>query len=102
MTLEQIKSIFSDAMTYCENPGDLSFIEDLLIDNMKVFHIDSYNIQDDRAIRPVKRFQGVFYWQWKDGRTAIADECPLAILKKCTHYQIRVNEGHLVWTIWFD
>jgi hypothetical protein len=78
--------------------GDMSFIEAHLPDSVKVFHMDSYNI-DDR-----KRFQGSFIYDF-GGRLSACNEAPLEVLNQCKRYSVRIctckEVPHLVWTIWF-
>ena len=80
--------------------GDRSFMEDLLSENLRVQHMDSYNTKEG------KRFQGSFYYVF-DGREVFCNEAPLEILKIAKRYQVRTcgclgNEAHITWTIWFD
>lgn len=81
--------------------GDMSFMDNLLPKDVKVQHMDSYNI--DGKIR----FQGSFYYDF-DGKYVKCNDCPLEILKLSTKYQTRICEyngcgsPHLTWTIWFD
>ena len=86
--------------------GDMLFIEMMLPDGYEVKHIDSYNTNGK------KRFQGCFYFKFKsksdpDNPTISTNcDCPLAILKFASRYQIHIciqcGNPHIVWTIWFD
>jgi hypothetical protein len=81
-----------------ESKGDMSFIEDLLPNNVKIYHMDSYNIDNDR------RFQGSFYYDFK-GNYVTSNECPLPVLKLARKYQMNIctckDVPHVTWTIWF-
>lgn len=46
------------------------------------------------------RFQGYFYIR-VDEDIIPNEECPLAILKLATDYQVKVINGRFQWTIWF-
>jgi hypothetical protein len=80
--------------------GDMSFIESLLPESVKVQHVDSYNTERS------KRFQGCFMYDFGTGRTSACNEAPLDILKMAKNYQTYIctqcgDNPHIVWTIWF-
>ena len=80
--------------------GDMSFIENLLPETVKVFHIDSYNTEGKQ------RFQGSFMYDFNIDRLSTCNEAPIEVLKQCKKYSVRMctctQTPHLVWTIWFD
>jgi hypothetical protein len=84
-----------------ESKGDMSFMESLLPENIKAYHMDSYNHKEG------KRFQGSFYSNYKNDDIQFPNnECPLDILKQSRKYQMNIcnclgNRPHIVWTIWF-
>ena len=79
--------------------GDMSFMENLLPKDVKVQHMDSYNI-DGKT-----RFQGSFYYDF-NGIQVKCNDCPLEILKLSSKYKTHICDGcggtHITWTIWFD
>lgn len=80
--------------------GDFSFMEELVAENLKIKHIDSYNIEGTNI-----RFQGSFYYSNKDV-SYMCDDAPLEVLKIAKNYSVRICTGcgsrpHLVLTIWF-
>ncbi len=83
--------------------GDMSFMEKLLPESVKVHHMDSYNSKEG------KRFQGSLYLVLDNGTQIIHNEMPLAVLNIASKYQVWVcdckgkgmDDKHVVWTIWF-
>ena len=89
--------MYNEHQTYCN--GDMSFMEILLPEKVKVQHMDSYNLNEKR------RFQGAFYYQFGDMQV-ICNDAPLEILKIAKSYKTHIcnckKEPHITWTIWFD
>jgi hypothetical protein len=83
--------------------GDFKWFNHLLLTESKVLrchHVDSYDtmVNDQRSVR----FQGFFYWEWPDGRTALCENPPLILFKHCTKFMMLNNRDMQNWTFWFD
>ncbi len=81
--------------------GDMSFMESLLPETIKVQHMDSYNAMGR------KRFQGSFIYNFESLPPRNCNDAPLSILKVAKNYQTHIctqcgDQPHIVWTIWFE
>lgn len=90
--LKDIKRIFPQA----KNTGK-DIISDLLPSYCKVFHIDSHDTENGY------RFQGVVInGDPRLDNPQVFNEMPLEVLNKCSNYRLILNEGFIVWTLWFE
>jgi|APGre2960657404_1045060.scaffolds.fasta_scaffold517185_1 hypothetical protein len=92
LRLSDIKSKFPDA----KNTGK-DIITDMMPTYATVYHIDSHDTEKGY------RFQGVVINANPNlNDPHVFDVMPLEVLKRCSHYNIIVNNGFLVWTLWFE
>jgi len=93
MRLKDIKPLFPNAI----NTGK-DIITPLMPIYCKVFHIDSHDTHDGGF-----RFQGVVISSnpnADEDELFVLTQMPLSVLTQAKNYQLIINDGFIVWTVW--